>query len=428
MKNSNGILHEEKKVNPLKKFPSPNSFQKILKTIDWNCVKSVLGAFLITRIMIVVTTYFSLALFPPSSAMDWFVRLNPENLLLDGLIRWDGIHFLSIARDGYTNQIYFLYFPIYPLLIRLTFSLIGNLYFSALVIPNLSFLISLVYLYLFTKEEFGESTASRTVFYLACAPTAFFFSAAYSESVALLFLTICFYYAIKEKWLIAGLAGAIASATRVQCVFLSVFILLESFWRNDIRFITKPFNLKNQISLLKEDFRKIPKILNGILASFLSLTGIGAYMLYLYFKTGDPLMFFHSFQDWELSLALDWPIKIFSVVSDLHKVTGNIFAGKIDNMWQIFDTLTVIVFIPLVIFVLLKFRPSLSIYTLICFSLMLMNLRTISMQRIVLMLIPCFILLAVWGKKVWVDRIILGIFLPLQAFFLILFSHWYWAG
>jgi hypothetical protein len=428
MKKSTQQEIKEKKIIPSKQSSFLPFFRKLLSKIDWNCVKSVLAAFLITRFVIFVITYFSLALIPPSTSMSWFVRLNPGNLLLDGLIRWDGINYLTIAKDGYTNPSLYLYLPLYPLLIRGTFFLIKNFYFSALLIPNLSFLISLFYLYLFTKEEFGEGTAFRTVFYIACAPTAFFFSAAYTEGVALLFVAACFYYSIKEKWFLAGLAGALASATKIQCVFLSVFILFEYFWRNNIRFIPKPWNLKGQLALLKKDFHEIPRMLNGFLASFLSLTGFLAHIIYLYSVSGDILMFFHSQQNWERTFALDWPIKLVSVVIDLHKITGNILAGKIDNLWQIIDTLSVFIFIPLVIFVLLKFRPSLSLYTLFSFCLPLTTLRTISMQRYVLMLIPCFILLAIWGKRVWVDRLIIGIFLPLQAFFLILYSHWYWAG
>jgi hypothetical protein len=50
------------------------------------------------------------------------------------------------------------------------------------------------------------------------------------------------------------------------------------------------------------------------------------------------------------------------------------------------------------------------------------------MTRYVLMLVPCFILLATWGRRGWVDRLVLAIFLPLTANFAILFSHWYFVG
>ncbi len=415
-------------TQPRKQLALPPLFQKLLSNVDWDCVKSVLGAFLITRFMVVVITYFSLALIPVSSAMNMFVRLNPGNLILDGLIRWDSIHYLTIAKDGYTNQSLFLLLPLYPLLIRFTFSLVNNFYFSALLIPNLSFLISLFYLYLFTKEEFGESTASRAVFYLASAPTAFFFSAVYAESLALMFIMMCFYYSKKEKWFMAGLAGALASATKIQCVFLPVFILFEAFSRNNIRFIPKPWNLASQSALLKKNLHKAHLMLNGIFASALSLTGIAAFMIFTYFKTGDLLYYFHTQQVSGRTFSWDWPVKLFQTIFSFHKISGSILAGEIDNLWQIFDTFSAFMFLPLVIIVILKFRPSLSLFTALCFVSPLLGLRTYGMQRFVLMLVPCFILLAIWGKRVWVDRIIVGVFLPLQAFFLILFSHWYWAG
>jgi hypothetical protein len=52
----------------------------------------------------------------------------------------------------------------------------------------------------------------------------------------------------------------------------------------------------------------------------------------------------------------------------------------------------------------------------------------LSMRRFVIVFVPCYILLALWGKKLWVDRLIIGISLPLQAYFVVLFSHWYFAG
>ena len=415
-------------TQPRKLLSLPPSFQNFLSNIDWDCVKSVLSAFLITRIMVVVITYFSLALIPPSSAMNWFERLIPGNLVLDGLIRWDSIHFLTIAKDGYENQSLFLLLPMYPLLIRFTFSLIRNFYLSALFIPNLSFLISLFYLYLFTKEEFDKSTASRAVFYLASAPTAFFFSAAYTESIALMFIMMCFYYSKKEKWLIAGLAGALASATKIQCVFLSIFILFEAFSRNNIRFVPKPWNLASQLALLKKNLHEVHRMLNGIFASALSLTGIVGFMIFTYFKTGDLFFYFHLNQNSGRAFSWDWPIKLVQTIFSSHKITGSFLAGEIDNLWYLFDSFTIFVFLPLVIMVILKFRPSLSIFTVLCFLMPLTGLKTYGMQRFVLMLVPCFILLAIWGKRIWVDRVIVGIFLPLQAFFLILFSHWYWAG
>lgn len=42
--------------------------------------------------------------------------------------------------------------------------------------------------------------------------------------------------------------------------------------------------------------------------------------------------------------------------------------------------------------------------------------------------LPCFLLLAVWGRQQWGDRLIVGVSLPLLAYFAVLFSHWYFVG
>jgi hypothetical protein len=47
------------------------------------------------------------------------------------------------------------------------------------------------------------------------------------------------------------------------------------------------------------------------------------------------------------------------------------------------------------------------------------------MIRFVLMLVPCCVLLAWWGRRPWVDRLVLTVFLPMLAYLAVTFSHWY---
>jgi hypothetical protein len=106
---------------------------------------------------------------------------------------------------------------------------------------------------------------------------------------------------------------------------------------------------------------------------------------------------------------------------------GNFWEGQINvNMLQ--DVIATIVFIPLVVAVILKMRPAFGMFTLISFLVPLMSSSILSMRRFVLILIPCYIILAVWGRRPWVDRVIVAVSLPLQAYLTILFTHWFFAG
>jgi Gpi18-like mannosyltransferase len=374
--------------------------------------------------MIVVAIYFSLKLIPVDSGVG---RYNPRNLIVDGLIRWDSGWYLSIVNKGYSLQST-AFFPLYPLLVRLVSSLKGNIESSGLWISNISFLIALFYIYAIAKQEFDDDTASRAVFYIAAAPAAFFFSAFYTESVFILCLAACFYYSRNRKWLLAAIAGALASATRLTGVLAASFILFEALWQQGVRFIPKPWSIQAQINILITGIQTFPKAWKGILASIFSTSGLIAYMIYLYQKFEDPLAFLQAENSWNKTIRWNWPITLIQNTINFHRVRGNIFAGRIDNLEHLMDPIFLIFFVPLVIIVFLKFRPSFGLFTMLSFLLPLTSGRPDSMRRYVLALIPCYLLLAIWGKRPWVDRIIIGISLPLQALFLILFSHGVFAG
>jgi hypothetical protein len=407
---------------------SKNFLRTVYKKTDWKCIGGVSIAFVITRLMVAVVTYFSMILIPVLPGADHW-RYNPRNVIPDGLIRWDSWSYISIVNNGYSLKANTTaFFPLYPLLIRLISSLKGNLWTSGLWISNISFLIALFYIYALSKQEFDDGTASRTVFYIAAAPAAFFFSTVYTESVFLLFLAACFYYSRNGKWLLAAIAGALASATRLTGVLAASFILFEALWQQGVRFVPKPWNLQAQINILTVDVHTLPKARKGIFASIFSSSGLIAYMVFLYQKFGDPLAFLRAENSWNRTISWDWPLRLIQNTINFHRIKGNILYGGIDNLEHLMDPIFLIFFIPLVIIVVLKFRPSFGLFTLLSFLLPITSGSAESTRRFVLTLIPCYLLLALWGKRPWVDRIIIGISLPLQALFLILFSHWVFAG
>lgn len=390
-------------------------------------MKAVFLAFLVTRLMVFAVTYLSSAQIPVLDGVESY-RFNPSNLIPDGLIRWDSYWYLSIVQEGYTPQSV-VFFPLYPLLIRLCMFTGLNEYFSGLLISNIAFFVSLFYIYALTAHEADGDTAGRAVFYLAAAPAAFIFSALYTESLFILLLAASMYYAVMGKWIPAALAGTLASATRMSGILISVFIIFEVFWQQGIRYIPrKPWCLRAQAKQIIQDIRLIPGAWKGILAAIFSTSGLLAYMGYLFWKFSDPLLFLHAEENWDKVVSWNWPARLVQYITYMHRVTGNILAGEIHEFSGIMDTLALIVFIPLVIVVFLKYRPSFGWYTLLAYLMPLASGTPVSMRRYVLVLLPCFLQLAQWGKRVWVDRLILGISLPLQSYLLVLFSHWYWAG
>lgn len=401
-----------------------------LSRLHWKGIGAVLLAFFLTRMMVFTVTYLSMSELPVRSG-DIFWRAIPQNILADGMVRWDSGFYRDIAISGYTSVAGIrntAFFPLYPLLVSLLSKGIGSVYLSALLISNLMFLIALFYLYALVKHEYGdEDTASRAVFYLAAAPAAFVFSAMYTESTFIAFLIACLYYTRTGRWGLAALTGAAASTTRIQGIFVAVFIVLEGFSSAGIRFWPGTWSIRAEFDLLKENFSRIRLCWQPILAAIGTLAGLLGYMVYLKITFGDPLAFLHQQASWNRLVTVNPFIRLFvNTLNDLH-LERNLWAGEI-NVNVLEDVLATLIFLPLVIAVITKMRLSYGIFTLILFLIPLTTGSVTSMRRYVLTLVPCFMLLALLGKRPWVDRLVIGISLPLQAYLTILFTHWYFAG
>ncbi len=180
-----------------------------------------LVAFAVTRIIIFTAGYLAEIALPGNEGPAFLARAG--NLLLDLWARFDSGFYLGIIDKGYAfdasgGMSNVAFFPIYPLLANLTNLVVRDTVFASIIVSNLCLLGALLYLYKLTELEFGDAgTAQRAVFYIAAFPTAFFFSAVYTESAFLLFSVATMYYARRHQWLMAGLMGMITSATHRWC-------------------------------------------------------------------------------------------------------------------------------------------------------------------------------------------------------------------
>ena len=402
----------------------------IRSKIPWKALQAVLLAFILTRLMIFAITYLSMIELPVRTG-DVYWRSITQNILADGMVRWDSGFYRDIILRGYPSVSggrATAFFPSYPIIVWLLYKVIGHVYLSGLLVSNITFLIALFYLYALVRQEYDDrEIASRAVFYLAAAPSAFIFSAMYTESTFLAFLIASFYYARNRHWVLAALTGAAASAARAPGVAVAIFILLEGFHQQGIRYWPAAWSLKTQIDLLLKDGRLALAAWPSILAAAGATTGLWIYMIYLKIVFGDPLSFLHVQSFWGRQVTDNWLTSLTIGTINRLNLGGNLWAGQINvNLLQ--DVLATLVFIPLVIVVMLKMRPAYGIFTFISFLIPLLSSSAVSMRRYVLTLVPCFILIAIWGRRPWVDRVVVVVSLTLQAYLTILFTHWYFAG
>jgi len=212
---------------------------------------------------------------------------------------FDGVHYLSIAKNGY-YQFQQAFFPLYPLLIRFLGKLLGgNFVLAGMLISNLSlFGVLVLFWKLLEVEEVGDMGKIKeikkwAIIFLLFFPTSFFFGSLYTESLFLVFVLGIFLASKKEKWWLAGILGALASATKLIGIFLLPVLLWKWFEKNkgNKNQRLKIWNLEFRIWNLFENWKL--KIGNLSAISLVSL-GLLVYMVYLKKTVGDSLFFIHA--------------------------------------------------------------------------------------------------------------------------------------
>jgi len=171
---------------------------------------------------------------------------NIYSSLLKIWYRWDTIHYIEIARDGYqpNDKFNIGFFPLYPFLIRVFYLFFRNYILSALIISNLAYIGAAFFLYKLVLKDFSKKIALASVLFFSLFPTAYFFHAAYSESLLVFLFISAFYYARKQKWKIASLLGLGAALTK----FTGCLIIIPLFWEYFIS--QKSYSKKSLLNIL----------------------------------------------------------------------------------------------------------------------------------------------------------------------------------
>ena len=136
-----------------------------MKKTEKNIISWILVRFVIWRVFLLAVSVYALAAisFKPSFPY-WETILEPNApSALWGWANFDGVHYLTIAKEGYSAQFTQAFFPLYPLLIRLFSHLVPNSIYAGLLISHFCFFISLLLLYKLVRMDRGESTAKKTI-------------------------------------------------------------------------------------------------------------------------------------------------------------------------------------------------------------------------------------------------------------------------
>lgn len=226
----------------------------------------ILGIITVWRLVLLVISFVaSLLLSPRSGFFGPTVWAN-----------FDGVHYLSIAQNGY-YQYEQAFFPLFPLLIRIfSFFTFENYLWSAMILVHIFLFIWLFFFYKLLRLDFSETVTRWILIFSLVFPTSFYFGAVYTETLFLFLVVTAFYAARKEKWLWTGVCIGLASATKLIGIFLLPAVLL-------LFYTSKKKNLFSGKT-----------IWTFLTMCAFSISGLVSYMVYLWQTYKDPLFFIHA--------------------------------------------------------------------------------------------------------------------------------------
>jgi len=152
----------------------------------------------------------------------------------------------------------------------------ADVYFGGIAVSWVAFILAMLVLYQLARLDLPARRAERAVFLAAIFPFSYFFGVVYTESVFLLCTLLAFYAFRTHRWLLGGLAGAVATATRVNGVMM-LPALAWIAWRT------------------AADRRERLVAIAGLA---LATTGVGLYSVYVYSLSGNPLEWAASIERW----------------------------------------------------------------------------------------------------------------------------------
>jgi hypothetical protein len=239
---------------------------------------------------------------PPAAEAVWRVSSNEVANLL---ARWDTFFYFTIATDGYRwDPAVFLhynvvFFPLYPLLMRLGgMALGGHPLLAGLIVSLAAFAGALTLLYRLAQLELGDDYGWRVILLVSTFPYALYFSAVYTESLFLL-LSVGAFYAMRRGrlgWVAA--CGLAAGVTRPNGFWLALPLALLAFSGE-----AQPADKAAPGSPRRIVAPRAPTRI-ALLAAAAPILGVTIFSAYLYVRFDDPIAWVHGQAAWGVPLLL----------------------------------------------------------------------------------------------------------------------------
>jgi hypothetical protein len=339
------------------------------------------------RVVSAILAFFANIVFPPDRP-DAVTMFGRPNLFWDGFTRYDAGWYYQIAANGYRFVVggpavglgkpgKIAFFPVYPLLMRYVGRLFGrapgDVYLGGIAVSWIAFALALIAVTALARLDLPERRAERAALLVAVFPFAFFYGMVYTEALFLLFTVVSFYGFRTRRWMLGGICGGLATATRVNGI-LMLPALAWIAWRG-----------------AAPDARDRALAMLGLA---LVVCGVGAYSAYVYTLTGNPFEWAASIERWGYHPGgAPWMAPVRLVQSLVTHPARYLAADRMAP----YDTLygvTGILFVIAVPFVWRQLGAAYGLFMLLNLYLPLSSGAFEGVGRYCAVLFPCFIWLA----------------------------------
>jgi Gpi18-like mannosyltransferase len=333
-------------------------------------MKKVLLIFSVWVFAILIVNKFSVRFLSDRTSYELPYRV-PFAFSIAPLLNMDGRRYLDIACNGYSIRDGSLnlraFFPVYPILIR---------FFSAgckinpipvgIGISLTAFLAAVFVLWKMLDKKIRDKAVILLIFF----PASFFFAAFYTESIFFLFSVLVFWFLDRKKIFYAAAFAAIASATRIVGLALTLPVFYEVYL----------------------EYKRNRKFHFEAAAAPL---GFIIYAVYNWFSSGSLFTFITSQRHW------DRPISLFAPLYAVKNQVSAILAGPLPAYDSPFVYPVIIIEFIVLLYLLAalyfsykKIKMSYWLYMLGSIVIILFGGILTSVPRFALLLFPIYIFLA----------------------------------
>ena len=244
---------------------------------------------------------------------------------------------------------------------------------GGIIVSWVGFVLAMVAIDYLARLDLPRRRAERAVLLTAIFPFAFFYGVVYTESVFLLFTVASFYFFRTRRWILGGVCGGLATATRINGI-LMLPALAWIAWRG-----------------AGPDRRERLRALAGLA---LVCGGIGLYSLYVYWLSGNPFEWAASIERWGYHPGGAPWLALVRIAQALVMRPYAFLAGERMAPYDTLNGVAALAFVAAVPFVWRRFGAAYGLFMLANLWLPLSSGQYEGLGRYCAVLFPCFIWLA----------------------------------